>query len=93
MSDETRIVHVGFHRRNDEGIIEPMVDEATEKDIEIDERTAVTVMLVSGGYPGAYPKGKTMSGFDQVEDSILFHAGTKQDGKNVVTAGGRVKCN
>lgn len=61
-----------------------------EKDIEIDERTAVTVMLVSGGYPGAYPKGKTMSGFDQVEDSILFHAGTKQDGKNVVTAGGRV---
>ncbi|MGQ8338896.1 phosphoribosylamine--glycine ligase [Sunxiuqinia sp. A32] len=61
-----------------------------EQSIEIDERSAVTVMLVSGGYPGDYEKGKVMTGFDQVENSILFHAGTKQDGDNVVTAGGRV---
>lgn len=58
--------------------------------IEIDDRTAVTVMLVSGGYPGTYKNGKVMKGFDNVKDSILFHAGTKQASKNIVTAGGRV---
>ena len=41
-----------------------------EKTLEIDPRTAVTVMMVSGGYPGSYPKGKVMTGFDQVEGSI-----------------------
>lgn len=61
-----------------------------EKEIEIDERTAVTVMLVSGGYPGSYEKGKVISGTADVKDSIVFHAGTKSDGENVVTAGGRV---
>ena len=58
--------------------------------IEIDERSAVTVMLVSGGYPGAYQKGIAMSGFEKNEGSILFHAGTKQAGDKVVTDGGRV---
>ncbi|WP_235934407.1 phosphoribosylamine--glycine ligase [Sunxiuqinia indica] len=62
----------------------------SEQSIEIDERTAVTVMLVSGGYPGTYENGKTMTGFDKVENSILFHAGTKQESNKVVTAGGRV---
>lgn len=62
----------------------------SEQSIEIDERTAVTVMLVSGGYPGTYENGKTMTGFDEVENSILFHAGTKQESNKVVTAGGRV---
>ena len=62
----------------------------SEKDFYVDEDTAVTVMLVSGGYPEAYEKGKLMSGFEDCEDSILFHAGTKQEGDDVVTNGGRV---
>lgn len=61
-----------------------------EKTFEVDERTATTVMLVSGGYPEAYEKGKVMTGFDVIENSIPFHAGTKQDGDNIVTSGGRV---
>lgn len=62
----------------------------SEKEIEIDERTAVTVMLVSGGYPGSYENGKVITGEEKVENSIVFHAGTKADGDKVVTAGGRV---
>ena len=60
------------------------------KEIEIDERSACTVMMVSGGYPEAYEKGKEISGIDNVEGSIVFHAGTKLDGDKVLTAGGRV---
>ena len=55
-----------------------------------DPRAAVTVMLVSGGYPGDYEKGKVITGLDQVEGSIVFHAGTKKDGHDVLTNGGRV---
>jgi phosphoribosylamine--glycine ligase len=61
-----------------------------EKSFEVDERTAATVMLVSGGYPEGYEKGKVMTGLDVIENSIAFHAGTKQDGANIVTSGGRV---
>ena len=61
-----------------------------EIDLELDNRTAATVMLVSGGYPEAYQKGKEMNGFDAIEDSLVFHAGTKIDGDKVVTNGGRV---
>lgn len=61
-----------------------------EKSIEIDDRTAVTVMLVSGGYPGAYENGKVITGTEKISDSIVFHAGTKAADGDVVTAGGRV---
>lgn len=62
-------------------------------DIELkeDSRTAVTVMIVSGGYPGDYTKGKVITGCENVTDSILFHAGTKIDNEGqLVTSGGRV---
>lgn len=61
-----------------------------EKTIEIDDRTAVAVMLVSGGYPGPYQKGKVITGLDQVENSFAFHAGTNFINSEVCTDGGRV---
>ncbi|WP_289745613.1 phosphoribosylamine--glycine ligase [Paramuribaculum intestinale] len=62
-------------------------------DLELKEnpQTAVTVMMVSGGYPGSYPKGKEITGLDTVSDSIAFHAGTSRgDDGRLVTSGGRV---
>lgn len=61
-----------------------------EKVLEIDDRYAVTVMMVSGGYPGSYENGKIIEGLNDVEDSIVFHAGTKNMGDKIVTSGGRV---
>ncbi len=58
--------------------------------IELDDRAATTVMTVSGGYPEAYEKGKEIIGLDTIEDSIVFHAGTKLEGDKVLTNGGRV---
>lgn len=55
-----------------------------------DPRAAVTVVLVSGGYPGDYIKGKQINGLDQVQESIVFHAGTNVVGERVCTNGGRV---
>lgn len=62
----------------------------SERDVEIDPRTAVAVMMVSGGYPDEYKKGKTIYGLNAQTDSLIFHAGTASDGPAVVTAGGRV---
>ncbi len=58
--------------------------------IEIDERPAITVMLVSGGYPEKYAKGKIITGINNMHDSIVLHAGTKTEAGNIVTNGGRV---
>lgn len=61
-----------------------------EVELEIDSRTAATVMLVSGGYPETYEKGKIIKGFDEIKTSYVFHAGAKHDKGEVVTSGGRV---
>jgi len=61
-----------------------------EFNLEVDPRSATTVMVVSGGYPEDFEKGKVVSGLENIEESIVFHAGTKLDNGNVVTNGGRV---
>lgn len=58
--------------------------------VEFDDRSAVCVMLVSGGYPEAYKKGYPITGLDQIDGSMVFHAGTALRDGNVVTSGGRV---
>lgn len=59
-------------------------------DIRWQDRNACCVVLASGGYPGAYETGYPISGLDSVTESLVFHAGTRQDGATIVTAGGRV---
>jgi phosphoribosylamine--glycine ligase len=62
----------------------------SEKQIEIDERACATVIVASGGYPEDYEKGKEITGLDAAGESIIFHAGTRQEGDKVLTNGGRV---
>ena len=63
------------------------LDEIT---LEIDDRSAATIMVVSGGYPEEYTNGKIITGIENIEDSIVFHAGTKLQDENIVSNGGRV---
>jgi len=70
-----------------EAVAHQKLDEAT---LEIDERSATTIMVVSGGYPEEYEKGFEITGIELVEDSLVFHAGTSLVDGKVVTSGGRV---
>lgn len=65
-------------------------EKLSEKTLAIDERTAATIMLVSGGYPGDYEKGKTITGLETTSGSLIFHAGTALKDQQVLSAGGRV---
>ncbi|UZO81886.1 phosphoribosylamine--glycine ligase [Aquimarina sp. ERC-38] len=72
-------------------LLESTANQTLDKvELDIDDRSATTVVAVSGGYPEAYQKGKVISGLDVESDSIVFHAGTKQEEENVLTNGGRV---
>jgi phosphoribosylamine--glycine ligase len=68
-------------------VAEEKLDEIT---LEIDQRSATTIMMVSGGYPEAYEKGKVISGIENVIDSVVFHAGTKSENGQILSNGGRV---
>lgn len=59
-------------------------------ELEVDERSATTIMVVSGGYPEEFEKGKVITGLENITDSIVFHAGTKLENNQVVSNGGRV---
>jgi phosphoribosylamine--glycine ligase len=61
-----------------------------EREVEIDDQFVTTVMLVAGGYPGDYEKGKIIKGINHVSESVVFHAGTRQTKDEIVTSGGRV---
>ncbi|MCO4813304.1 MAG: phosphoribosylamine--glycine ligase [Flavobacteriales bacterium] len=62
----------------------------SERDVVFDERSAATVMMVSGGYPESYQKGKQIYGLNNESNSLIFHAGTKEDGPVITSNGGRV---
>jgi len=70
-----------------EGVARGTLD---EKELVTDPGTAVTVMVVAGGYPGSYEKGKLIRNLDAVSGSVVFHAGTRLDGNNFLSNGGRV---
>jgi len=70
-----------------EGVAEGNLEKRT---VEFDDRFVTTVMAVSGGYPGEYAKDKAVYGLRDVKDSVVFHAGTQNNGNYIVTSGGRV---
>ncbi|MBS1688979.1 MAG: phosphoribosylamine--glycine ligase, partial [Bacteroidetes bacterium] len=87
---ETEVVMPRLQNDLVEMILKMQEEKLNEVTVQHDPRAACTVMLVSEGYPGSYPKGRLMSGFGRVSDSILFHAGTVQKDADVLTNGGRV---
>lgn len=87
---ETEVVLPRLENDLVEMIIKMGEGKLNEITIQHDKRAACTVMLVSEGYPGSYPKGKVMGGFDKAHGSILFHAGTASKDGEIITNGGRV---
>lgn len=87
---ETEVVMPRLENDLVELIMKMSEGKLNEVTVKHDARAACAVMLVSKGYPDAYPKGKVMTGFDKVHDSILFHAGTTVKDGNILTNGGRV---
>ncbi len=65
-------------------------EKLNEINLEVTDKSAATIMVVSGGYPEEYVNGKVISGIENVTDSIVFHAGTKKDNDTIITNGGRV---
>lgn len=80
--------------RLESDLLQHMIDLAegniASSKVKISDQSASTIILVSGGYPEAYEKGKVISGIDKTEGSIIFHSGTKESNGNILTNGGRV---
>ncbi|MEI8278413.1 MAG: phosphoribosylamine--glycine ligase [Bacteroidota bacterium] len=87
---ETEVVMPRLENDLVELILKMNENKLHEVSIKHSPKAACTVMLVSEGYPGSYLKGRLMSGFDKVQDSLLFHAGTTKNNADIVTNGGRV---
>lgn len=74
-------------------IFEAVASQSLDKiNLEVDKRTVATVVLVSGGYPEKYEKGKLITGLENIDNSIVFHAGSRFQDGNIITDGGRVLC-
>lgn len=87
---ETEVVMPRLQNDLVELILKMAKHRLNEVTVEHNPKAAAAVMIVSGGYPGGYPKGKVMTGFDKVENSLLFHAGTTEKDGTILTNGGRV---
>jgi phosphoribosylamine--glycine ligase len=87
---ETEVVMPRLDADLVELIVKMSENKLSEATVAHDNRASSTVMLVSEGYPGSYPKGRVITGLDKVHDSILFHAGTTVKDHQIVTNGGRV---
>jgi phosphoribosylamine--glycine ligase len=87
---ETQVVFPRWNNDLVEVLIALAKGQLEEIEIDINSQSAATVILVSGGYPNEYEKGKIIEGIENVENSLVFHAGTQEIGDQIVTNGGRV---
>lgn len=87
---ETEVVMPRLENDLVELVLKMNEQKLNEVSIQHSPKAAATVMLVSAGYPGDYPKGKQITGLEKVQDSLLFHAGTKNNNGQIETSGGRV---